>query len=714
MTTPEPQPDPIDWDSEPDEPSPFDADEPAAAWPDAAALVKQLATLTEDDRVGRIFDLGKWLAGRNELERMRYRSAIVDGAGYMGAGDWRTMMAEAKKEREKTQAAAKSSDAPDGSPYRVSKGYLYLHVDEPWPRDVLLAKFVPKVIAEVTRDDDTEVTKNVRIRVILPGGRSADVEVPAEHLPQARKWATQAIGAAAVISPMSRDEAHVATAAQYIGDYQWTTETVYTHTGWRSDLVDGKHHYLSASGALGADGLDTSITVDLGEARLNYYALPDPTAVKPTELAEAVRASLDLRHVAPLKVTAPAIAAAYRAPLPVPATTGVFLVGASGTMKTAFAATVCQHYGRRISAKALPAGWNSTGNALEALAHQMKNVLLCIDDYAPQAADDPRKLAATADAIFRGAANGSGRGRLRRDGTRRPAKQSRAQVMATGEDVPPGESLRGRLTVSAVDARSINPNRLTVAQRHGADGLYELAMAGYVRWIANQMDTHPDYAGHILDQINNRRSEIAVGGHSRAPEAAADLLTAWRQWLGYAVAVEAVTATEAKKIMHGVTEAIMETAKEQATYTGAMKVPEVYLTSLASALAGGHAHIADQDTGREPPAFPARWGWEPYTSGDIQQHHPRGTRIGWVGRDGAVYLDPAPAFEVARAHASKSALPLNTTKLTVHKQLSEGPYLASTGGKGHIPVVRRMQGESKRVLHVHASWITGEVAEAEQ
>lgn len=713
MTTPEPQPDPIDWDTEPDEPSPFDADEPAAAWPDAAALIKQLATLTEDDRVGRIFALGNWLAGKNELERMRYRSAIVE-AGYMGAGDWRTMMAEAKKEREKAHVAAKSSDAPDGSPYVVRGGHLHLRVDEPYPHDVLLAKFVPKVIAEVTRDDDTEVTKNVRIQVTRPGGRSAEVEVPAEHLPQARKWATQAIGAAAVITPMSRDEAHVATAAQYIGDYQWTTETVYTHTGWRSDLADGKHHYLTASGALGADGLDTGITVDLGEARLNYYALPDPSAVEPAELAEAVRASLDLRHVAPLKVTAPAIAAAYRAPLPVPATTGVFLVGASGTRKTAFAAVVCQHYGRHITAKTLPAGWNSTGNALEALAHQMKNVLLCIDDYAPQAADDPRKLAATADAIIRGSANGSGRGRLRRDGTRRPAKQSRAQVMATGEDVPPGESLRGRLTVAAVEPQSIDLKRLTVAQQHGDDGLYELATAGYVRWLAKQWDTHPDYAGHILDQINNRRSEIAVGGHSRVPEAAADLLTAWRQWLGYAVAVEAVTAAEAKKIMAEVTEAILETAKEQVTYTGAMKVPEVYLTSLASALAGGHAHIADQDTGREPPSFPTQWGWEPYTSGDIQQFHPRGTRIGWVSRDGgAIYLDPGPAFEVARAHATKSALPLNTTKHTVHKQLAEGAYLASTD-KDQVGVIRRVHPKRKRVLHINASRLTGDLEGEDQ
>lgn len=665
-------------------------------------LLTELSGMDEDKRLRRVHELIDSLAtGRDELGQQRFRNAIT-GAGYIGRGDWRSAWAAAKQRH----AAAVKAELRDADcPYYPRAGCLYAPTSD--GGELLLARFVPEVVSEVTRDDGAEVYTVLRIRVTLPTGRVAEVNVPADRLHQARRWSAQAVGAAAVITPMSRDEAHVSTAAQYLGAGDCSSETVYAHTGWRA--TPAGYQFLTASGALGAAGLDRAVTVDLGNDRLNGYALPDPGSVDLAELQDAVRASLALQEVAPGTVTVPMLGAVYRAPLPLLPETSLYVVGPTGSLKTALSAVMCQHYGRLLDAKALPAEWKSTANALEATAYQLAGVLFVIDDYAPQAAEDPRRLAAAADRVFRGAANSSGRGRMRPDQTMRPLKPPRAQVLSTGEDVPPGESLRARLTITTVDARAIDPGELAIAQQRAAAGVYDLAMAGYVRWLADRQDTDPGYMETVRQQIAARRAELTAGsGHLRVPEAAAGLLTGWRQWLEYAVAIGALSTRTAKAAMAKAVTAMRQVSADQAAYATAMRVAEVYLVALAAALTGGNAHLADLQTGQAPLADPASWGWESYRSGGEECWRSRGTRVGWVSRVGEVYLDADSAYEVARSHAGKAAQPLATTKVTIHKRLREGGYLVSTDA-GQLTVVRTVAGKRRRVLHVHAAHLTGSV-----
>lgn len=671
-------------------------------WSEPPVLVKELADADPDERLARIHALIGWLATQDDLLRQRYRNAIV-GAKLMGAQDWTSTLSSAKRRQYlKVRAEFRSLDCP----YVQRDGCLYLTEDG---GDVLLARFVPMIVSEVTRDDGAEVTTLIRIRVTLPNGRVGDVDVPADQLAKARRWSAQAVGASAVISPMSRDEAHVATAAQYLGAGEWTSEVVFEHTGWR--VLDGRNRFLSASGALGADGLDAGVTVDLGTDRLNGYALADLAGVDDAELARAVRASLDLRHLAPMKLMVPLLAAAYRAPLPLLPETSVFVVGRSGSLKTAVSAVVAQHFGRRLDARNLPAEWKSTANSLEAMAHQLSNVLMVIDDYAPQASEDPRRLAAAADRIFRGSANSSGRGRMRADGTLRPMKPPRSQFLSTGEDVPPGESLRARLVI--VNAEAVDKAKLTEAQQAAMSGTYELAMSGYVRWLADRQDTDPGYVDDLRTQITDLRSQLLGNGHLRAPEAAAGLLVGWHQFLKYAVSIGALTAEEAKTLVTDVFAAIRDTASDQSGYAVGMKVADVYLTALRAALTGGNAYLADQLTGAEPRESPRAWGWESYTSGEIEQWRPRGkTCIGWLSATGDVLLDPDAAYEVARDHANKAGAPFATTKVTTHKRLHEDRHLGSvTTGPNEVTVSltvgRRIFGKLRKVLHVKAERLDG-------
>ena len=61
----------------------------------------------------------------------------------------------------------------------------------------------------------------------------------------------------------------------------------------------------------------------------------------------------------------------------------------------------------------LPAGWQSTANALEKTAHTVKDALLIVDDFKPAGSQtDVSKAHGNLTRILQGVADGTGRGRL--------------------------------------------------------------------------------------------------------------------------------------------------------------------------------------------------------------------------------------------------------------------------------------------------------------
>jgi hypothetical protein len=585
--------------------------------------------------------------------------------------------------------------------YVDDEGYLVLirptqHGEVPVP----LANFTARIVEQTVVDDGAEQRRAVAVQGKLATGTSLPrYELPADQYASMR-WPVAAWGSRAVVFAGAGTADHARAAVQLLsGDPP--TRTVYAHAGWRE--VEGRWFYLHAGGALGAGGPAAGVAVDLPDA-LAGYLLPAPP--DGDELAAAVRASLRLLDLAPERITAPLLGAAYRAVLD-GADFALHLCGPTGAGKTELAALAQQHYGAGLDARHLPGSWASTGNSLEALAFAAKDALLVVDDFAPGgSAADVARTHREADRLLRAQGNRSGRARCRTDGTVRPARAPRGTVLSTGEDVPRGQSLRARLLVLELAPGELDWTRLTACQRAAADGQYAAALAGFVHWLAPRYPSVRD--GLRPEAAALRERAYAEGLHARTAANVAALTVGWRYFLDFALEVGAITSEERGALARRVWGALLDAAARQAEHVQAAEPTAVFLRLLAAALASGRAHVAGPN-GMEPPE-PQSWGWrgKEYTHAGPDGPQTglswlaQGRRFGWV--DGAdLYLEPEAAYAEAQRLAGEQGDGLAVSALTLRRRLKERGLLVSTDPDREVLTIRRvLEGRRRNVLHLRA------------
>jgi hypothetical protein len=569
---------------------------------------------------------------------------------------------------------------------------------------VMLATFTAEIAEEVTLDDGAERTLTWLVRVAARDGRSGETQITPDQLGRPHQWATRAAGTSALVMPGQAIADHLRVAVQS-RSASVTRKTTYIHTGWRQ--IDGHWAHLTSSGALGAAGLDEAVTVDLGP-NLAGYALPDPRDVR--AVREAVKESLALIELAPDTVTVPWLAAAYRAPLPLPPDCAVWMYGESGTFKSEQCALGQQHYGPTMHVKNLPGNWTSSANDLEVTAFMLDGVLFVVDDYSPDATrTDAARRAAAADRLIRGSANRSGRGRLRPDGTRRPVKLPRGQILTSAEDLPPSvKSLRARTFVVKVAGGDVSIPELTEAQKTAAAGTYAVAMAGYVQLLAVRYDADHGLPRALVAARDRFRDTAKGEGHPRHAENIASLALGWHEFLAFAEAIGAVTAAERAACWSRAWMALRTVGAEQENYAADADPVTIYLSSIRALIASGRVHVAGQDGGC-PVENPVRWGWAEGMSAGEPLWRPQGDLIGWTdGTD--LYLESSIAYKLARQHAEAEGQPLTTSKRMVHEHLSQRNLLASTAGKGHLTARRRLGGTQQTVVHLTINKFDSEAA----
>ncbi len=600
------------------------------------------------------------------------------------------------------EAAPEAPIAPVSAYRSTPAGLVWMKPTNNGEIPTPLTNFSAKIISEVVRDDGAEQRRVFTIDARIVRGAPRQFDLPAERF-AAMNWPIEHLGVGAILYPGVSTREHTRVAIQLLST-GFDQRVVYTHLGWRK--INGSWVYLHGGGAIGANGAVAGVEVD-PPGDLSGYSLPEPKVGEAQR--EAVRASLDLiclsgqREKHALPITIPLIAAVFRAVLG-STDFSIHLAGESGSFKTSMAAVMLSHFGIGFTTKDLPSNWQSTGNALEALAFAAKDVVLVIDDFAPHGTSaDVQRLHKEADRILRAAGNGSGRQRLRADGSLRPTKRPRGLILTTGEDVPAGQSLRARMLVVEVEMGAIDAPELSAAQRRAENGVYASAMSGFVMWLAGRLEATQQQARARRGVL--RDEAMSGAGHRRTPGIIADLQAGLEVFLIFAKESGAITADQAEKYRRDAWSALLNAADGQVAHQQDSDPVARFFALIASALGSGLAHVASLGAGE--PQDPAMWGWRSRLVGGSEKHreewNSQGECIGWT--DGEIlYLNPEAAHRVANKAAGDFALGVSVRTLT--KRIDEQGQVVERD-RDHLTVKINIAGARKRVLALNASLVSG-------
>lgn len=559
--------------------------------------------------------------------------------------------------------------------------------------DTPLCNFSARIVEERVRDDGVERTLTFILTGTLESGRAlSEVEVNAAQF-GGMGWAVSEWGTQAVVYAGQGTKDHLRAAIQMLsGDVP--RRTTYTHLGWRE--VEGHKIYLHAGGVI-APNAPPNVQVEPPQG-LEGFVLPQPPSGD--ELRSAVRASLNVLNLAPDTVTVPLLGMAYRS-LFGSVDFGGHLSGQTGAGKSELAAVMQQHFGSGLDARHLPGSWSSTANALEGLAFGGKDVLVTIDDFAPEGSShEIQRYHATAARLFRAQGNNAARGRMRADGSLRPNKPPRGFVLSTGEDIPKGHSIKARTLILELEPGALDWQRLTEAQRLASDGVYAAATSGFIYWLAE------DYYGHIATFKKDHahfRDTLQRGGHKRTVDAEAQLMATYKAFLDFASESDALTHTEQTALWQRVEAGIHAALEPQAALQAQSDPVARFGELLVGLFVSGRTHVAHAATGEYPDEG---WGWESYEvhseAGSELNYRPKGKRIGWVD-DMNLYLEPSATYAELQSFARDQGDSLPVTERTLWKRLIERGVIDAPE-KGHATVKRSCPGSGRiRVLNVQLS-----------
>ncbi len=588
-------------------------------------------------------------------------------------------------------------------PYRATPGGFIFekHTAAGNIIEIPISNFTAQIKKELLHDDGAETVRYFQIEANLREGAVKTATIPAGEF-SSLAWVSESLGAAAIISAGkgAHDQTREAI-LRFSTDVQ--EECVFEHTGWRK--IDGIWRYLHRGGAISADGSVAAVRVEL-PTELRHFELPAPLFEQ--ERRDAVRACMHILDLAPDRVTAPLFCAPWRAVLD-EAAPSLFAYGKTGVFKTELTAIVMQHFGPGFNSKSLPGEWSSTGNALEAVAHILKNSVFVVDDYKPSAMRAEReRLEQKADFLLRGAGNQSGRKRLNRDAVLKVGKHPRCLAVSSGEELPPGASLNARLFGFEVRAGDVDPTKLTALQHEAAQGVYAGAMARFLAWLSPQIDgLHAKLKERVLDL---RAKAARANQHARIPSLLADLFLGTEFFTEFALSIGAISADEEKTIKERVWKGLLAGADEQIAHQKERDPGATYCRLIVSAIASGIAYVADMKGG--PPPNPVGWGWREHWVGtgenERSEWRPRGSEIGWLdNEEKGVFFDRNASFLIAQRMGG-----LDISPETLPRRLRDGGFLSSVGtsvGRNCVVVQRTIKGvRNNHLIHLKRSALEGD------
>ena len=448
-----------------------------------------------------------------------------------------------------------------------------------------LCNFTASISDEVLMDDGLSQSLNFIVEGALCGGQPLPpIDVPAPAF-AGMSWVTEKWGTRPVVYAGSGTKDHLRTIMQLTSNRNGLrSRRVFQHTGWRE--VDGQRFFLTASGALGNEDVEVSLSGGLAR-----YSLP--LDLDTVDRVEAVRASLSFLDFGRSEVMNSLWAAMYLAPLSeiLEPAFSLWLSGRSGCFKSVLSALALCHFGD-FTYLNLPASWRDSANSLERLMAVAKDLPLVVDDFYPASTiAEARELEQKAGIVIRGQGNKAGRGRLRPDASAREKYTPRGMVITSGEQLPNGESITSRLFAIEMEKGDIKIEDLSAAQRQ--QDLYKYAMAHYILWLKEDWGQQRDYVKGKWLEWRDKATE--ADAHLRLPGAVAWLYAGFEMAMLFATDVGAIELDEAEERCARAWDSFIVLAARQAWKVDQERPATRFLDAFSTLLAQQRIFMVEKD-----------------------------------------------------------------------------------------------------------------------
>jgi hypothetical protein len=546
---------------------------------------------------------------------------------------------------------------------------------------------------------------------------------------QQMAWPLKHYGTGAIIDGNQASPRKLMTGIMVLsGDVPKTT--IYQHSGWR--IIDGNYHYLSGSGAISATGLNDKIRVELGDGNMQHFILPAPEQ----NPADKARLLFDFLHLAPKN---PALGMVLFCAVPravlgecLSINNSIYIAGSTGCHKTQVLTLAQSCFGEFDKDDTLPGNFTDTENVGELKFYRAKDSILGVDDNAPTGdrGEDSRRQAKN-ERWFRGVGNKGGRDRCNADMTVKAAYFARCMLIATGEDVPKGASLVGRMLVIETKPGDVDLSALTAMQLLSRRGDYAAATANFIQWLAPRMadlkKRFPDLVRDIRDQALKAPDKFAAS-HSRAADMYASYYAAADMYIEYCCDIGAIDVNRAAEIMDSIDTSLKSAIRAQHQFQKNADEVERFTALLRGCFSSGECHVVHHLNQGPPESNPHSWGWRKAESKILIIHEEkdsppeekntvnfgrkdlsgRGQPIGWINEHtGQLWLEPEPLFKVIQKFATAQNDPFLMTKPTLWKRLLERGLLARSDPDR--PTVKiSVDNKRPRVLVFHIELVTEE------
>ena len=623
----------------------------ARTWIDVR--IEQIEALHGLERDWAMPELFGMLVKLDPWAQARYRTALHK--------QLKLSYADIKRYMQLVQETDAEDEVIAGARYVVKDGHVCR-----WTPNGLeaLGNFSAEVAEEIIEDDGQDTRRKLVISGTHTGGKPFPTAVVDAKDFSSMGWVIDQWGIGANIYAGVRTREHLRSAIQTLSSDGVKQRWVYTHTGWRK--IDGELVYLTHDSALGAGNVEITLT----RPELQMYQLP----VDPGNVAEAVRLSLSFLDVAPRRVTWPLWAAMYLAPLASIRDPDfiVWLYGTTGSLKSSITALALNHYGPDFDYNRLPASWEDTITTLEKKAFTIKDAPLVIDDFAPQSTTaGANELERRASRALRNMANRTSRGRMKSDLTDRQSHDPRGLIICTGEQLPSGHSIVGRLLGIEMQRDIVDLNASLYQQR----GELCRAMTAYLLWLEPQMDELSERIHGWHKELFSKANQEA-SSHLRVPSAVASLYIG--VWMGLSHAKDRGVLDEGQ-FNHMTVEAwlsLMQLGREQSKLVEDEDPSDRFLRVLGALLTQGVVYLDDKE---DLPSIPK----------------PGAKLLGWQDID-YLYLIPEATYNLVASFCRQEGDRFPLKERALYKKLIEDDVLIPSANASTRTL--RVQGAVQRVL----------------